>query len=127
MGDPARILIVDDHPLICSAVRALLESESGLEVCGSAEDVGEALELTLATAPDLVVVDISLKSGSGIELIKRLRGQCSQVKVLVLSMHDESLFAERALHAGALGYVNKQQAGGEKAKEQVERVNESDR
>lgn len=109
----ARILVVDDHPLICLAVERLLAGEPDMEVCGTAGDVAEALRQVKALAPDLAVVDISLRSGNGIELIKRIRAQHSAVMVLVLSMHDESLFAERALHAGAQGYLHKQQAAGE--------------
>jgi len=103
-------LIVDDHALVRLGLTQLIAQEPDLEVCGDAADAEEALERARQTQPDLVVVDISLKSGSGIELIKQLKARDTNVKVLVASMHEESLFAERALRAGALGYINKQQA-----------------
>ena len=81
-----------------------------LEVCGEAADMGEALRLVAETQPDVAVVDISLKSGNGIDLIKRIRDRDAHVRILVWSMHSESLYAERALRAGALGYINKDQA-----------------
>jgi len=95
-------------------VREALASRIGrqpdLEVCGEAADLSEALRLVADTQPDLAVVDISLKTGSGIDLIKRIKDRNDSVRMLVWSMHSESLYAERALRAGALGYINKDQA-----------------
>jgi len=107
---PARILIVDDHELVRHGLAQLLSDEPDLETCGEAEDVDGAIKQVEETNPDLVVVDISLKNGNGLELIKRIKTNHPNVKTLVSSMHDESLFAERVLHAGAMGFINKQQA-----------------
>jgi DNA-binding NarL/FixJ family response regulator len=107
-----RIFIVDDHALICYGLAQLVSHEKDMEVCGDAADVDVALQKIEETAPDLVVVDISLTSSNGIDLIKRVRTKYPQIKMLVLSMHDESIFAERALHAGAMGYMNKHEAAG---------------
>ncbi len=105
-----RILIVDDHPLVRTGFAQLISDEPDLEVCGEAADEAEALQLVAATRPDLVIVDLSLAGGSGINLIERIRAHHDDVSMLVASMHDESLFAERVLAAGALGYLNKQEA-----------------
>jgi DNA-binding NarL/FixJ family response regulator len=109
---PARVLIVDDHPPVREALALRIARQPDLEVCGEAADVGEALRLLADARPDVAVVDITLKSGDGIDLIKRIRDRDDHVRVLVWSMHAESLYAERALRAGALGYVNKDQATG---------------
>ena len=106
----ARILIVDDHPVVRYGLTQLIQDEPDLAVCGEAADAGKALELVQTLKPDLVLIDISLKGAGGMELIKAIKTQNKWVKMLVHSMHDESLFAERALHAGALGYVNKEEA-----------------
>lgn len=106
----ARILIVDDHPAVREALALRIGRQPDMEVCGEAADMNEALRLVADTQPDLAVVDISLKTGSGIELIKRIKGRSDSVRMLVWSMHSESLYAERALRAGALGYINKDQA-----------------
>lgn len=105
-----RVLIVDDHPAVREALRSRIERLPDLEVCGEAAEMGEALRLVAETKPDVAVVDISLKTGSGIDLIKRIKDRNAFVRILVWSMHSESLYAERALRAGALGYVNKDQA-----------------
>src|SRR5215210_5752002 len=105
-----KILIVDDHPAVREALASRISRQADLEVCGEAADVSEALRLIADTKADLAVVDISLKSGSGIELIKRIKDRNDSVRMLVWSMHSESLYAERALRAGALGYINKDQA-----------------
>src|SRR5262249_24102606 len=91
------------------------------EVCGEAADLSDALRLLADTQPDVAVVDISLKTGNGIDLIKRIKDRNDQVRILVWSMHSESLYAERALRAGALGYVNKDQAT-DKIVEAIRRV-----
>ena len=105
-----RILIVDDHPIVRRGLRELVADEPDLEVCGEAEDVSQALEQLEATRPDVVVVDLTLKSGHGLELIKEVKARNDRIKMLISSMHDESLFAERALRAGAAGYVSKQES-----------------
>jgi DNA-binding NarL/FixJ family response regulator len=106
----AKILIVDDHPAVREALASRISRQPDLEVCGEAADLGEALRLIAETQPDVAVVDISLKTGSGIDLIKRIKDRNDSVRTLVWSMHSESLYAERALRAGALGYINKDQA-----------------
>ena len=104
-----KILIVDDHPLVREGLAARLAQEPDLVVCGEADDVGDALELVKTTQPDVIVVDLSLKSGQGLDLIKKVKARFENTKMLVSSMYDESLYAERALHAGAVGYINKQE------------------
>jgi DNA-binding NarL/FixJ family response regulator len=106
----AKVLIVDDHPAVREALAIRIGRQGDLEVCGEAADMREALRLIADTRPEVAVVDISLKSGSGIDLIKRIKDRNDHVRLLVWSMHSESLYAERALRAGALGYVNKDQA-----------------
>ncbi len=105
----ARILIVDDHPIVREGLAARINRQEGLEVCGEAEDVADAFELVKTQNPDLVVVDLSLKSGQGMDLIKKIKARGLETKILVSSMYDESLYAERVLRAGALGYINKQE------------------
>ncbi len=103
----ARILIVDDHPLFRQGLRQLIDHEPGWSVCGEAADAEEAARLVHETKPDLVIVDISLGGSSGIDLIKNLKATEPELALLVVSMHDESLYTERALRAGAKGYVMK--------------------
>src|SRR5580704_11212632 len=105
----ARILIVDDHPLVRSGLRLLIDCEPDLTVCGEAANVTDALRLVESEKPDLLIVDLSLKESSGLELIKRIKSKNADVKMLVSSMFEESLYAERVLSAGALGYVHKQE------------------
>ncbi len=121
----SRVLIVDDHPAVREALTLRIGRQSDLEVCGEAADVSEALNLLAATEPDVAVVDISLKTGCGIDLIKRIREHNDTVRILVWSTHSESLYAERALSAGALGYVNKDQAT-DKIVEGIRRVLEGE-
>jgi DNA-binding NarL/FixJ family response regulator len=106
---PSRILIVDDHPLVRAGLRALIDAEPDLTICGEVGNARDAIEMARDEDPDLALIDISLEDGSGIELIKRLKVHTPELKMLVCSMHDESLFAERAINAGARGYVNKHQ------------------
>jgi DNA-binding NarL/FixJ family response regulator len=106
----ARVLIVDDHPAVREALALRIGGQPDLEVCGEAADTSEALRLVADTRPDVAVVDISLKTSNGFDLIKRLKDRNDRVRMLVWSMHSESLYAERALRAGALGYINKDQA-----------------
>ncbi|MFN3408660.1 MAG: response regulator [Limisphaerales bacterium] len=104
---PGRVFIVDDHTMFREGLRQLIEHESSLTVCGDAADADEALAAIRRTKPDVVLVDISLSGASGIDLIKNLRAEDEDLPILVVSMHDESLYAERALRAGAMGYVMK--------------------
>ena len=104
----SRIFIVDDHTILRDGLRRLLESEADLEVCGEAENAKKACERIAALCPEIAIVDISLPGPDGIELIKDLRQRFPAVKLLMLSMHDEAVYAERALRAGALGYIMKQ-------------------
>ena len=104
-----RLLIVDDHPIVRQGITRLINYEEELMVCGEAGNAKEALEVVEKENPDLVIVDISLKGRSGLELIKDLRLRHQQLPVLVVSMHDESLYAERVLRAGAKGYIMKQE------------------
>jgi DNA-binding NarL/FixJ family response regulator len=117
----AKLLIVDDHPAVREALALRIELQPDLEVCGEAADTTEALRLVAETQPDIAVIDISLKTGNGIDLIKRIKDRNNQVRILVWSMHCESLYAERALRAGALGYINKDQAT-DKIVEAIRRV-----
>ena len=105
----ARILIVDDHPVFRLGLARMLDGEEGLAVCGEARSTEEAFESVDELAPDLVVVDVSLPGASGLELVKGLRERRPELPALVLSMHDEALFAGRSIRAGACGYVNKQE------------------
>ena len=104
-----RILLVDDHPMVRRGIADVLNREKDLEVCGEAADVAEAMRELERTQPDLVLVDLTLKSGHGIELIEKIKAVDPRVKTLVSSMHDETLFAERVLQAGAMGYLTKQE------------------
>lgn len=108
--DPARILIVDDHAIVRHGLVRLVENEPGLRVCGEAATIQEAIELVDREEPDLAIVDLALEGADGLELIKRISGQNGRVRSLVLSMYDESLYAERSLRAGASGYVMKEKA-----------------
>jgi DNA-binding NarL/FixJ family response regulator len=102
-----RILIVDDHPAIRFGLQSLLSQEPGFEVCGQADNAREATKLFNERRPDVVIVDISLSEGNGLDLIKQLSAGSSHCRFLVVSLHDEKLYAERALSAGAAGYVSK--------------------
>lgn len=110
MRQKIKILLVDDHPLVREWLTNLLNQQSDFQVGGEAANAPEALRLIEAIKPDIAIVDISLASGSGIELIKSIKAGQSRMAVLVLSMHDEMLYAERALRAGAGGYVMKSEA-----------------
>ncbi len=104
-----RVLLVDDHPLVRRGLADVIAREPDMETCGEAGDVHEAVLEVERTKPDVVVVDLTLKSGHGIELIEKLKSHDPQIKTLVSSMHDEMLFAERVLRAGAMGYISKQE------------------
>ena len=103
-----RIVIVDDHPSTRDGLITRIQIEPDLDVCGEAADVDEALDVIERERPDLVIVDISLKTGNGIDLIKQVSDRYKFVRMLVWSMYDESLYAERSLRAGAMGYINKE-------------------
>lgn len=105
-----KVFLVDDHPIVRQGMAQLIEQESDLFVCGEAEDAPQALQGIEKHQPDVVLVDISLKSTSGVDLIKDLKIRHPRLPVLVLSMHDESFYAERVLRAGARGYVTKEEA-----------------
>src|SRR3989440_7246742 len=105
-----RIVIVDDHPLFRKGLEQLIHSDSAFAVCGEVNNAAEAMDLIRKLSPDLAIVDLSLPGANGIELIKNIRAEFPKLPILVLSMHDESLYAVRALRAGADGYVMKHEA-----------------
>ena len=105
-----RVFVVDDHPIVRQGLAQLISSEADLVVCGQGEDAYQSLRAIKEAKPDLALVDVSLKDSDGIELLKELRSAVPELPVLILSMHDESLYAERALRAGARGYIMKQEA-----------------
>jgi len=105
--EKSRILIVEDHPLFSEGLRQMIDRNAGLVVCGQMRNAAAALKAVAEMKPDLVLVDISLEGGNGIDLIKTLKAKYDELPILVISMHDESLYAERALRAGASGYVMK--------------------
>ena len=104
-----KIFLVDDHPLVREWLTNLIHQQPDLVVCGESEDAPHALQEISTAKPDVAIVDISLKHGSGIELIKNLKAQHPGIAIIVLSMHDERLYAERALRAGARGYIMKRE------------------
>lgn len=106
-----RILIVDDHPMMRQGLSQLVETEKDLTVCGEAQNAAEAIERVNSLKPDLVLVDITLPDKNGLELIKDIHSMHPKILLLVISMHDESLYAERALRAGGRGYIMKQEGG----------------
>ena len=108
-----RVFLVDDHPLVREWLASMIALERDLEVCGQAEDATVALREVSQAKPDLMVVDLSLPRGSGLELIKSMRAEFPEVRLLVLSMHDEASVAERAFRAGAHGYAVKRESGPE--------------
>ena len=110
MGIARKILIVEDHPIFRMGMCELIDQEKDLVVCGSAEDVTTARDLIKSEKPELVILDLSLKNSNGMELLKELNKYHKEIFVLVLSMHEESLHAERCLLAGAKGYVMKHEA-----------------
>ena len=105
-----RVFVVDDHPIVRQGLALLINRESDLMVCGEAEDAHTAVQLVATTNPDILVVDISLNGPDGLDLLKDVRTKHPELPVLILSMHDESIYAERAQRAGAQGYIMKQEA-----------------
>ena len=106
----ARIFLVDDHPLVREWLANLIEKNSDLTVCGEAEDAPTALKAIAELKPDLAIIDLSLGSSSGIDFIRSIRSSFPNVAMIVLSMHDERVYAERAIRAGARGYVMKRES-----------------
>jgi DNA-binding NarL/FixJ family response regulator len=106
-AEKSRVYIVDDHAMFREGLRQLIEREPGLIVCGDASNSVEGMTGIRATQPDVVIVDISLSGASGLDLIKEIKAEFDDLPILVVSMHDESLYAERALRSGAMGYVMK--------------------
>ena len=106
----ARILLVDDHAVVRFGIAQLINRQTDMEVCGEQEDASRALTAITTLSPDLVIADISLKDSSGLELMRNIKAQYPGLPVLVVSVHDESVYAEIAFRAGALGYLMKQEA-----------------
>ena len=104
------VFVIDDHPIVREGLTQLINREPDLTVCGTAEDIYEALKAMQTLKPDIALADISLKGSDGIELIKNLKIRMPALPVLVLSIHDESIYAPRALRAGARGFIMKQEA-----------------
>src|ERR1700730_13140635 len=105
-----RILLVDDHPIVRQGLALLIDREPDLSVCGEADGARSAFHAIATLLPDLVVLDISLSGPDGLDVLKEIRVKTSNLPVLILSMHDESIYAERAMRAGANGYIMKQEA-----------------
>jgi DNA-binding NarL/FixJ family response regulator len=105
-----RVLVIDDHPIVRQGLALLIEREPDLTVCGQAEESNEALDAIALLRPDIVLLDIALGSQDGLQLLKKIRAREPHLPVLVLSMHDELIYAERVLRAGADGYIMKQEA-----------------
>lgn len=105
-----KVFVVDDHPIVRAGLAQLINREPDLEVCGDAEEMHAALDTIDSLRPDILIVDISLAGPDGLELLKTIRAKDPSLPVLILSMHDESIYAERALRAGANGYIMKQEA-----------------
>lgn len=108
---PKRLLIVDDHPMMRNGLAQLIDNEGDLKVCAQADNAGQAINAVAKLQFDLALVDISLPDKSGLELIKDLRSLAPDLQILVVSMHDELIYAERVLRAGARGYIMKQEGG----------------
>jgi DNA-binding NarL/FixJ family response regulator len=105
-----RILVVDDHPIVRKGLAQLIAHEPDIEMCGGTDNVADALKQVASLHPDLVIVDMSLKDSHGLELLVQIKTHFEDVRTLVWSMFDEKIYAERALRAGAMGYVNKQES-----------------
>jgi DNA-binding NarL/FixJ family response regulator len=106
----ARIVLVDDHPMVRERLQEVIQAQPDLQVCGEAEDRHHALKIIENQKPDLAIIDLSLKNSHGLDLIKDLQATAPNLAILVVSMHEESLHAERVIRAGARGYITKQQA-----------------
>lgn len=108
-----KVLLVEDHPMFREHLSQLIDRDLGMQICGEADNIRDAMRLIQQTQPDIAIVDITLKGSSGLELLKDLKAQGIELNVLVLSMHDEELYAERSLRAGAKGYITKNEASTE--------------
>ena len=108
-----KVLLVEDHPMFREHLGQLINRDLGMSICGEADNIRDAMRLILETKPDIAIVDITLHGSSGLELLKDIKAQGLDINVLVLSMHDEELYAERALRAGAKGYITKNEASSE--------------
>ncbi|MCX6847331.1 MAG: response regulator transcription factor [Verrucomicrobia bacterium] len=108
-----KVLLVEDHPMFREHLGQLIDRDLGMSICGEADNIRDAMRLVLETKPDIAIVDITLHGSSGLELLKDIKEQGLDINVLVLSMHDEDLYAERALRAGAKGYITKNEASAE--------------
>lgn len=109
-GNKTRILVVDDHPVVRRGLIQLINHESDLMVCAEAENAGQALEALEKDGADIAVVDISLNGTNGIQLTEKIKSKYPDLPILILTIHDEAVYAKRALEAGAGGYVNKREA-----------------
>jgi DNA-binding NarL/FixJ family response regulator len=109
-GDRRRVLIVDDHPIVRHGLKAMIDAESDLMVCGEAQSDREARAALREVDPDVMIVDVSLAQGDGMDLVREVHAQRPDLPMLVLSMHDETIYAERLLAAGARGYIMKEPA-----------------
>lgn len=109
----SKVILVEDHPMFRERLAHLINKELEMTVCGEAENIRDAMRIIEQTKPDIAIVDITLRGSSGLELIKDLKSRGMEVPVLVLSMHDEDLYAERVIHAGARGYISKNEAAAE--------------
>jgi DNA-binding NarL/FixJ family response regulator len=116
-----KILLVDDHPITRQGLRMLIAQQPGLAVVGESDNAAQAMELAAKLKPDIAIVDIALRSANGIELTKNLKAHSPDLMILIVSMHDEELFAERALRAGARGYLMKHEAS-ERVIEALEKI-----
>lgn len=103
----SRVFLVDDHPIIRQGIARIIDAEADMMVCGESEGAGAALTQILKLKPDVVLADLTLRTGNGLELIKNLKAHLPQLRILVVSMHDDLIYAERVLRAGALGYICK--------------------
>ncbi len=110
---PCKVVLVEDHPMFREHIGHLINRDLGMSVCGEADNIQDGLRVILETEPDVAIVDLTLKGSNGLELLKDIKAQGLQVNVLVLSMHDEELYAERVLRAGARGYITKNEASSE--------------
>ena len=108
-----KVLLVEDHPMFREHLGQLINRDLGMVVCGEADNIKDAMRLVSETNPDIAIVDITLRGSSGLEFIKDIKAQGLSLNVLVLSMHDEELYAERSLRAGAKGYITKNEASSE--------------
>lgn len=106
-GTTSRVFLVDDHPMLVAGLRSLIENDAGCTVCGQASNAADAMEMIPLTRPDLVIMDLTLPDKSGLDLLRDLQAMCPEIPVLVFSMHDEMLYAERVVRAGGRGYLVK--------------------